>query len=266
MIVEARDLGRSYGKVTAVDGVTFEMAPGEFFGLLGPNGAGKTTTLHMLATFLRPSRGEARVLGADVAREPERVRAGIGVVFQEPALDERMTARENLRLHAVLHRLPRREAAMRIERTLDWTELGGDGERLVRTFSGGMRRRLELGRALMHEPRLLFLDEATLGLDPQGRRDLWDRIDGLRARGMSVLMTTHNLQEAEACSRVAIIDGGRMIALGTPQELKLRFAGRADATLEDVFLELTGRGLRDGEASPCERIIAFRKRGGELTR
>jgi ABC-2 type transport system ATP-binding protein len=264
--VECMGLERSYGQLDAVKAVSFSMDDGEFLALLGPNGAGKSTLLHMLITLIAPSRGEARVVGADIRREPERVRAGIGVVFQDPALDERMTARENLRIHAALYRLPARRMAEAVERALTWAKLEPAADRPVRTFSGGMKRRLELARALMHEPRLLVLDEPTIGLDPQGRRDLWERIAELRRGGMSVLMATHALQEAEACSRVGIIDRGNMVAIGTPVEIGLRALGRADVSLEDVFVELTGRGLRDTEASPRDRILAFRKQGGEHTR
>lgn len=264
-IVECVELGRSYGKLNAVEAVSFSMQEGGFLALLGPNGAGKSTLLHMLITLIAPSRGEARVIGADIRREPERVRAGIGVVFQDPALDERMTARENLRVHAVLYRLPTHRTAEAVERALAWAKLAPAADRLVRTFSGGMKRRLELARALMHEPRLLVLDEPTIGLDPQGRRDLWERIAELRRGGMSVLMTTHALQEAEACSRVGIIDHGNMIALGTPAELGLHALGRTDASLEEVFVALTGHGLRDTEASPRDRMVTFGKQGGEHT-
>ena len=265
-VVECLELGRSYGQLDAVTGVSFAMADGEFLALLGPNGAGKSTLLHMLMTMLAPTRGEARVVGADIRREPERVRAGIGVVFQDPALDEQMTARENLRVHAVLYRLPRPRVTAAVEQALAWATLETAADRPVRTFSGGMKRRLELARALLHEPRLLILDEPTLGLDPQGRIDLWERIDELRRGGKSVLMTTHALQEAEACSRVGIIDRGRMLALGTPREIVGNALGRPDRSLEDAFVALTGRGLRDDAASSRDRIVSFRRRGGEHTR
>jgi ABC-2 type transport system ATP-binding protein len=264
MIVECRGLGRSFGAVTALDDVTFAMADGEFLAILGPNGAGKSTLLNILTTLLAATRGEARVAGACVRREARLVRGAIGVVFQEAALDERLSARENLAIHAALYALPRRAVREKVGYALEWAELTAAGERTVRTFSGGMRRRLELARALMHGPRLLVLDEPTLGLDPQGRRDLWQRIAALREKGMSVLMTTHNVTEAEGCSRVAIMDAGRLVALGTPAELRARCC--LGGSLEDVFVELTGRALRDGDASPRDRIVAFRRRGGELTR
>jgi ABC-2 type transport system ATP-binding protein len=265
-VIECQELGRSFGEVMAVEAVSFTMEEGEFLALLGPNGAGKSTLAHMLTTLIAPSRGEALVVGADIRREPERVRTAIGMVFQDPALDERLTARENLRIHAALYRLPRAAVGEAVAHALSWAELEAAADRPLQTFSGGMKRRLELARALMHAPRLLVLDEPTIGLDPQGRRDLWERIEKLRRDGMSVLMTTHAMQEAAGCSRVAVMDAGRLVAIGTPAELGTRTLGRPTASLEDVFLQLTGRGLRDTEATPRDRIVAFRRRGGEHTR
>ena len=260
MIVECRGLGRSFGSTVAVDSLAFDMEEGEFLGLLGSNGAGKTTLLHMLTTMLAPSRGEARVLGADVRREPERVRAGLGMVFQDPALDARLTARENLALHADLHALPRREVAGLVAAALEWGGLAEVGDRLVSGFSGGMRRRLELARALMHRPRLLVLDEPTLGLDPEGRRDLWRRVEILRRDdGVSVLMTTHNLVEAERCGRLLVMDRGRLVAQGAPAELKMRHVGRADATLDEVFLRVVGHSLA-GDGAPAARVVPMSRR------
>ncbi|WP_018461940.1 ABC transporter ATP-binding protein [Thermus oshimai] len=264
--IECRALERRFGPVTAVEGLSFAVASGELFALLGPNGAGKTTTLHMLITLLEPTSGEARVLGFDVVREAAEVRARIGVVFQEPALDERLTAWENLEIHAYLYGLPRREIPSRVEEALRWASLEGAASRPVRTFSGGMKRRLELARALMHGPQVLFLDEPTLGLDPQGRRHLWESIAALRGRGLTVFLTTHYLVEAEACDRVGIIDQGRLVALGSPAELKRQVLDTPEGSLEEVFIALTGRALRDGEATPKDRFLGFRRRGGEHTR
>ena len=266
LAIACQGLARSFGEVEAVIGVDLQVREGEFFALLGPNGAGKTTTLHMLTTLLRPSGGEARVLGFDPVREASAVRERIGMVFQEPALDERLSARENLGIHAALYGIPRAETKERIDRALNWAELKGASHRLVRTFSGGMKRRLELARALMHEPSLLFLDEPTLGLDPQGRRNLWEHIAALREEGLTVFMTTHHLQEAEACDRVAIIDRGRVVALDTPAALKAQVLGSSEGSLEDVFLELTGRELRDEGATARERLLSFARKGGEHTR
>jgi ABC-2 type transport system ATP-binding protein len=265
-VIECAGLTRHFGQVAAVDGVAFHVLAGELFGLLGPNGAGKTTLHRMLTTMLPPDGGTARVAGFDVVREAQRVRYAIGAVFQEPALDERLTARENLELHAVFYRVRRRMIPSVVRQALDWADLSDRAGSPVRTFSGGMKRRLELGRALLHRARLLFLDEPTAGLDPQGRRRLWDRITDLRRGGLTVFLTTHNLQEAEACDRVAIIDRGRFLAIGTPGELRARVTDRADASLEDVFFDLTGRALRDEEATPRDLLLDFGRRGGELTR
>jgi ABC-2 type transport system ATP-binding protein len=220
----------------------------------------------MLTTMLRPTAGTARVAGFDVVRESRKVREVMGVVFQEPALDDRLTARENLELHAVLYRLRARQIPHLVQEALEWAELADRADRPVRTFSGGMRRRLELARALLHRPAVVFLDEPTSGLDPQGRRQLWEQIAALRREGLTAFVTTHNLQEAEGCDRVAILDRGRLLALGTPAELKMQVAGREEASLEDVFLQLTGRGLRDEEATSRDRLLDFARRGGELTR
>ncbi len=262
--IHCESLGRHYGDVVAVRDVSLDVGRGEFFALLGPNGAGKTTTVHMLTTLTTPTVGTASVMGFDVVKEAQQVRRALGLVFQDPALDERLTARENLEIHAVLYEIPRAERKARIEEALAWASLEDAGDRRVRTFSGGMKRRLELARALMHRPGVLFLDEPTLGLDPQGRRHLWERIQALRDEGMTVLMTTHYLHEAESCDRVAIIDGGSIVALGEPSELIRTTEGAKD--LEDVFLTLTGNALRDEEPSPRALMKSFAQRGGEHTR
>lgn len=263
--IRCHGLTRRFGDLTAVHDLHLAIEEGEFFALLGPNGAGKSTTLHMLTTVLPPSAGSAEVAGHDVQGEPHAVRSAIGMVFQEPALDTRLSARENLEVHAALYAVPPADAPRAVSDALDWGELAPHAARLVRTFSGGMKRRLELARALMHRPRVLFLDEPTLGLDPQGRRDLWERIAHLREMGLTVVMTTHNLAEAESCDRVGVIDGGELQALGTPDELRGAAGLPADATLEDVFLALTGRALRDEDAAARDRLLAFAKRGGEHT-
>lgn len=264
--IECHDLSRRFGEAVAVDALSLAVEAGELFALLGPNGAGKSTAVHMLTTVLPPSSGEARVAGFDVVRQAAAVRAAIGVVFQEPALDERLTAQENLEIHGVLYGIRGARLKAAIAQALEWASLAEAARRPVRTFSGGMKRRLELARALMHTPQVLFLDEPTLGLDPQGRRHLWERIDGLRGQGLTVFMTTHYLQEAEACDRVGILDQGRLIAEGAPAALKLKVLGRAEGSLEEVFLELTGRKLRDEEARPRDRLLGFARKGGEHTR
>jgi ABC-2 type transport system ATP-binding protein len=265
-VVGCTALSCHFGKVVAVDGISFDVRSGERFALLGPNGAGKSTTLQMLITMLRPTAGQAQVLGHDVVKEAAAVRAAIGVVFQEPALDDRLSARENLEMHAALYRLPRRGRKAQLAEALEWASLSDAAKRPVGTFSGGMKRRLELARALMHGPRVLFMDEPTQGLDPQGRQHLWERIESLKRAGLSTFMTTHYLQEAETCDRVGIIDHGKMIALGTPDELKRETLGSTSGTLEEVFLKLTGRALRDEEATPRARMLSFARKGGEHTR
>lgn len=264
--VEAHNLVRRFGNTTVVDGVSFAVAHGEFFALVGPNGAGKTTTMHMLTTLVVPTSGKASVMGFDVVKQARDVRRTLGMVFQDPALDDRLTARENLQIHAVLYGVPPRDRRAAIEQALEWSQLSAHGDRRVRSFSGGMKRRLELARALMHGPTVLFLDEPTIGLDPQGRRNLWERIAVLRGRGMTVVMTTHNLPEAEACDRVGIIDDGRLVVIGRPERLIEEHGGADGADLEDVFIALTGKQLRDEVATSRDRMVSFAKQGGEHTR
>ncbi|WP_020660054.1 ATP-binding cassette domain-containing protein [Amycolatopsis benzoatilytica] len=220
-VVQAQALSRRFGDVWAVRDVSFEVAPGETFGFLGPNGAGKSTTIAMLCTLLRPSSGTAKVAGLDVLADPAGVRRRIGLVFQESTVDTYLTAMENLRFHAELYGLDRRRFAARAEPLLRMVELWDRRNALVRTFSGGMRRRLEIARGLVHAPQVLFLDEPTLGLDPQTRVHIWSYLDQLRAsEGTTVFLTTHHLEEAENCDRIAIIDRGRIVVNDTPQALK----------------------------------------------
>jgi ABC-2 type transport system ATP-binding protein len=213
-------LARRYGEVAAGAGVSFEVARGEPCALLGPNGAGKTTTVHILTTLTTPDAGSARVMGFEVVREAQDVRRSLGMVFQDPALDDRLTARENLEIHAVLYGIAKGDRRAKVAQALEWATLTDAADRRVRTLSGPMKRRVEFARALMHDPGVLFLDEPTLGLDPQGRRNLWNRIEALRQGGMTVMMTTHDLQQAASCDRVGIIDRGHR----SP-----RFVGRGDA-------------------------------------
>jgi ABC-2 type transport system ATP-binding protein len=201
-IIEVTDLVRTYGKLTAVDHVDFSVTRGEIFGFLGPNGAGKTTTINMLCTLLLPTSGTAMVGGYDVAREPGSVRHSIGLVFQDPSLDERLTAMENLRFHALLYSVPGDLFRERAERLLDMVDLADKKKDKVRTFSGGMKRRLEIARGLLHHPDVLFLDEPTIGLDPQTRKHIWDYLRRLRdEEGITMFMTTHYMDEAENCDR-----------------------------------------------------------------
>lgn len=223
VIIEVEGLVKRYGDFTAVDGISFQVDRGEFFAFLGPNGAGKTTTINVLCTLARPTSGAVRVAGFDVVRQPDHVRQRIGIIFQDPALDTQLTAWENLALHARVYGVPGSHWRPRAEQLLKLVELWERRHHLVRTFSGGMKRRLETVRALLHQPDLLFLDEPTLGLDPQTRRQIWEYLLALRREtGVTLFLTTHYLEEAERCDRVAIIDHGRIIALDTPDRLKAR--------------------------------------------
>jgi ABC-2 type transport system ATP-binding protein len=219
-------LVKRYDKVTAVAGIDLAVARGEIFGFLGPNGAGKSTTIAILCTLVKATEGSARVAGIDVARHPDDVRARIGLVFQDPSLDAQLTARENLTFHAMVYGVPRSERRKRIDRVLAMVELSDRADAAVMTFSGGMKRRLEVARGILHAPEVLFLDEPTQGLDPQTRARLWDHLrDIRRTTGLTIFMTTHYMEEAEWCDRIAIIDQGRIVALGTPDELKSQVGG-----------------------------------------
>jgi ABC-2 type transport system ATP-binding protein len=224
----AEGLSKTFnGSVKAVDGVSFTVKEGEIFGFLGPNGAGKTTTLSMLTAVLGPTGGRATVDGLDVVRHPHELKQRIGLVFQEATADQDLTGRENLELAAALFGVPLRDTPKRVGDLLERLQLGDSSERLVRTYSGGMRRRLELAVGIVHSPRVLFLDEPTLGLDPQGRAGFWKIIEQLREdSGMTVFLTTHYLDEADGmCDRIAIIDHGKIVAEGTPSQLKDRLGG-----------------------------------------
>ena len=225
-VIEVQGLVKKYGELEAVRGIDLEVEPGEVFGFLGPNGAGKTTTISILCTLLRPTAGEARVAGIDVGRDPGAVRSRIGLVFQDPSLDDQLTAYENLELHGRIYGVPGALRRQRIAELLAVVELSDRATSLVRTFSGGMKRRLEIARGVLHHPQILFLDEPTLGLDPQTRKHIWDYLNELRRReGVTLFMTTHYMDEAEFCDRIAIIDQGRIVALGTPTELKGKIGG-----------------------------------------
>jgi ABC-2 type transport system ATP-binding protein len=219
-------LVKKFGSLTAVDGISFAVEPGEVFGFLGPNGAGKSTTINILCTLLAPTSGQASVGGFDCVREPDDVRRSIGIIFQDPTLDNGLTAYENLLFHAYLYGLDRVTAKKRIEDVLGLVDLTARKDELVRKFSGGMKRRLEIARGLMNYPKVLFMDEPTLGLDPQTRNMIWEFIGKLKAdTGITIFMTTHYLEEAEFCDRIAIIDLGRIIAMDTPAVLKARLKG-----------------------------------------
>jgi len=283
-MITIEKLTKVYGEVKAVEDLNLVVHPGEIFGFLGPNGAGKTTTIRILTTLTKPTSGHARINGFDVLKEPLQVKEVIGVVQQHLSLDRDLTVRENMEVHARLHHLKPSERRQRITELLDYVELTTQSNRIVEDLSGGMKRRLMIARALIHRPKLLFLDEPTIGLDAQTRRRLWELIRHMNHDGTTVLLTTHYIEEAEAlCGRVGIIHQGHLIALGSPLELRQRlglvtletlsnnkdthytyFPDRAAATsyaqglppdiktiivresnLEDVFVELTGRKVGD---------------------
>ncbi|MHB8659305.1 MAG: ATP-binding cassette domain-containing protein [Solirubrobacteraceae bacterium] len=219
--IVVRELAKRFGDLEAVRGVDFEVASGEVFGFLGPNGAGKTTTINMLCTLARPTSGTATVAGYDVVRQRDDVRRNIGLVFQDPTLDGYLTGAQNLKLHAELYGVQSNLVAARMEQVLRMVGLWERRDSTVSTFSGGMRRRLEIARGLMHSPRVLFLDEPTIGLDPQTRRSIWTYIRELKEREeITIFMTTHYMDEAEWCERIAIMDHGQIVALGSPEILK----------------------------------------------
>jgi ABC-2 type transport system ATP-binding protein len=245
-VVEALSLTRRFGELTAVDRASFGVGGGEIFGLIGPNGAGKSTLIKMLTTLLPPTSGAARVAGFDIATQPGEVRRRIGYVPQLVSADGELTAYENLLLSARLYLIPRAERAVRIGQALQMMSLSEARDRLVKTFSGGMIRRLEIAQSTLHRPRVIFMDEPTVGLDPAGRRAVWDHVRTLRDQfGSAIVLTTHYMEEAdELCGRVGVLEAGRLAAIGTPAELKAGVG--PGATLDDVFVALTGadRDLR----------------------
>jgi len=321
-IIEVKKLTKKFNGFTAVDHISFEVKKGEIFGFLGPNGAGKSTTINMLATLLVPTEGYALINNFNILTERNNVRKSIGLVFQDPSLDDRLTAEENLRFHARLYGVPKADYEKRMEKVLRLVDLWERRRDIIRNFSGGMKRRLEIARGLIHYPKVLFLDEPTLGLDPQTRTHLWDYILKLKhEHNMTIFMTTHYMNEAEYCDRIAIIDHGKIVALDTPTNLKKQVGGdiirikssqkaklkkelgerykkeikeengilqveipdgekflprflneivtKIDSielrkpTLDDVFLSLTGRALRDEKSSSKDRMREkMRIRGG----
>jgi ABC-2 type transport system ATP-binding protein len=315
-VIDVQGLGKDFGTFTAVAEVDFQVYRREIFGFLGPNGAGKSTTINMLATLLRPTRGRAELAGHDVRTHPNEVRQAIGMVFQDPSLDERLTAEENLHFHALLYNVPRAIRRQRMDQVLDIVGLTDRRHSVVRTYSGGMKRRLEIARGLLHHPTVLFLDEPTAGLDPQTRNAIWQHVRRLRDEvGITVFMTTHYMDEAENCDRIGVIDHGQIQAVDTPAALKQRLGGdvivvagdpelerdlaarygvrvqEVDGTfhfqvahgaefvprvvvdfdgrvrsiqvkqpsLDDVFLHLTGRAIREEEGSALDRMRVVRK-------
>ncbi len=255
-MIQVRNLSKRFNDLTAVNDISFSVPAGEIFAFLGPNGAGKSTTIKILTTLLRPTTGEVLVNDHNVALKPDEVRRSFGIVFQDPSLDSELTAWENMEIHGVLYDLPKKQRRERIEQLLRLVELWDRKDSIVMTFSGGMRRRLEIARGLLHHPRVLFLDEPTLGLDPQTRNQMWNYLRELnRNEGTTVFFSTHYMDEAERIAdRIAIIDHGRIVALGTAAELKQQTNG---ATLEDAFLALTGSTIREEAAGAADHMRAF---------
>jgi ABC-2 type transport system ATP-binding protein len=312
-IIQVKNLVKKYLDFEAVKGISFDVNEGEIFGFLGPNGAGKTTTINMLVTITKPTSGSATLNGYDVSSNPGQVRQSIGIVFQDPSLDDRLTAMDNLQFHGLIYNVEKETRNKNIDFMMKMMNLSDRKNDLVRTFSGGMKRRLEIARGLIHEPKVLFLDEPTIGLDPQTRNYIWTYIEQLKERtGLTIFLTTHYMDEAENCDRIAIIDGGEIIALDTPENLKkmvgeniitLRTDNNEEAvrqiseifsikpnvikdeirlevkegekfvpslikktsvtinyislwkpTLDDVFLKLTGRAIREGKAGVIDQF------------
>ena len=225
-IIEIKNLTRKFGDKTAVDDISFEVVEGEIFGFLGPNGAGKTTTISILCTLLQPTTGYAIISGHDVAKDRDDVRNSIGIVFQDPSLDGDLTGEENLRFHGMVYSVPKDIREQRTKDLLEMVDLYDKKDELTKNYSGGMKRRLEIARGLLHHPKVLFLDEPTIGLDPQTRNKIWEHIRELQEKkGITIFLTTHYMEEAENCNRIAIIDHGKIIALDTPENLKKGLKG-----------------------------------------
>jgi ABC-2 type transport system ATP-binding protein len=260
-MIRVEKLVKRFGESTAVDGISFEVRPGEIFAFLGPNGAGKTTTIKMLTTLLRPTSGTLEVDGLDPTVHSNEVRKRFGIVFQDPSLDGDLTAYENMEIHGILYHVPRKIRLERIELLLRLFELWDRRNEQVKLFSGGMKRRLEIARALLHIPKILFLDEPTLGLDPQTRNQLWTHVKHLnQTEGVTVFLTTHYMDEADrVAQRIAVIDHGKIVAQGSPQELKQQ---TGKDSLEEAFLALTGSTIRDESATSADQMRQMAKMWG----
>lgn len=256
--ISVQSLTKKFGSFTAVDNISFSVNRGETFAFLGPNGAGKTTTIKMLTTLLRPTSGTMAVNGFDPVINQDAVRRSFGIVFQDPSLDDELTAYENMQFHGVLYKVPNDILPKRIEEMLKFVELWDRKNDFVKHFSGGMKRRLEIARGLLHTPKIMFLDEPTLGLDPQTRNHIWSYLKELNKKeGITVFFTTHYIEEAErVADRVAIIDRGKIVAEGSPKDLKKKTCTHS---LEDAFLSLTGKKIREEEASPIEQMRLRRR-------
>jgi ABC-2 type transport system ATP-binding protein len=265
-IIEVDNLSKKFGALTAVDGVSFTVGGREIFGFLGPNGAGKSTTIKILATLLKPTGGRATLAGYDVLTQPNEVRRSIGLVFQDPSLDVRLTADENLQFHAMLYDVPRDIFKVRADQVLRMVDLLDRRTSLVMTFSGGMKRRLEIARGLLHAPRVLFLDEPTVGLDPQTRASIWGYIEELKSQEeITIFVTTHYMDEAEHADRIAIMDQGQIIALDTPAALKASVGkDRVQLQVDDADAAIAALRERFGlEATIAEGHVTVAVDGGE---
>ncbi len=252
-IIEVKNLTKKFGDFTAVQDISFDVKQGEVFAFLGPNGAGKTTTIKMLTTLLEPTMGEVKINNFNLKNERDDVRRSFGIVFQDPSLDDELTAYENMEFHAVLYGETKVNRVKRIQELLTLVDLWDRKDDLVKNFSGGMKRRLEIARALIHTPKIIFLDEPTVGLDPQTRNHIWSYVINLsKDQGVTVFLTTHYMEEAEKMAdRVVIIDHGAVLATGTPKELK---SSTSTNSLEEAFLKLTGSAIRADEASSVDML------------
>jgi ABC-2 type transport system ATP-binding protein len=257
-MIRVENLVKTFGTFTAVNDVSFQVAEGEIFAFLGPNGAGKTTTIRMLTTLLKPTSGSIELDGLNPALKQNEVRQRFGIVFQDPSLDGELTAWENMEIHGVLYHVPHKLRRQRTEELLQQFELWERRKDRVKTFSGGMKRRLEIARGFLHTPKILFLDEPTLGLDPQSRNQLWTHVKKVNeAEKVTVMLTTHYMDEADRVAhRVGVIDHGKLVAQGTPQAIKEQTGA---ATLEDAFLKLTGSTIRDESAGSADQMRQFAK-------
>ena len=257
-MIRVHELVKTFGEFTAVDSISFHVERGEIFAFLGPNGAGKTTTIKMLTTLLKPTSGRVELDGLNPAVQQNEARQRFGIVFQDPSLDSELTAYENMDLHGVLYHVPRKVRIERIERLLKLFELWERRKDRIKQFSGGMKRRLEIARGLLHTPKILFLDEPTLGLDPQSRNQLWTHVKNLNeSEQVTVFLTTHYMDEADrVADRIAVIDHGRIVAQGSPAELKRQ---TESDSLEQAFLALTGSSIRDESAGSADQLRQFTK-------
>jgi ABC-2 type transport system ATP-binding protein len=257
-MIRVQNLVKTFGTFTAVNDVSFNVAEGEIFAFLGPNGAGKTTTIKMLTTLLKPTSGSIELDGLNPERNQKEVRRRFGIVFQDPSLDGDLTAEENMEIHGVLYHVPHKVRRHRTEELLKQFELWDRRKDQVKKFSGGMKRRLEIARGFLHTPKILFLDEPTLGLDPQSRNQLWSHVKKVNeAEKVTVMLTTHYMDEADRVAhRVGVIDHGKLVAQGTPQEIKDQ---TKTESLEDAFLALTGSTIRDESAGSADQMRQFAK-------